>query len=170
MFKLLLPDHDFETFDLITPEFLKSIGKKYLLCDLDNTLVAYDVAEPDEKVANWVRRMTESGIKLVIISNNEKDRVESFCKDLGTPFLYKAGKPSKKTVRNALALVGGNREECAVAGDQLLTDVVTARISKVTPIWVKTIKRVDRPFFRFKDAVEKPFKKYYFKHKKTEKK
>lgn len=169
MRKMLMPDYDFETFDLITPDFLKSIGKKYVLCDIDNTVVAYDEPLPDKKVADWVKSLTDAGLSLIFISNNDRRRVETFCESLDVPYIYKSGKPSRKTVKRALSFLGGTHGECCVIGDQLLTDVLTARLSGVTPVWVRTIKKVETPFFRFKNAIEKPFINYYLKHKKTEK-
>ena len=36
--KWLMPDLVVDTFDLVTPEIVKSMGGKALLCDVDNTL------------------------------------------------------------------------------------------------------------------------------------
>lgn len=162
---LLLPDYDFDTYKGVTPEFLKSIGKTCVLCDIDNTLVPYDCPDPTEDVINWVKTLTDAGIKLILVSNNEKDRVEKFNLPLGVPYLYKSGKPSRRTVKRAVAMLNDEKNNAVMLGDQLLTDVITARVSGITAIWVPTIKKVDTPFFRFKSAIEKPFIKHYYKKK-----
>ena len=44
----LVPDYMFEKFDDIGVDFLKNIGVRSLVIDIDNTLAPYEVAEPDE--------------------------------------------------------------------------------------------------------------------------
>ena len=161
----LLPDYDFDTYQGVTPEFLKSIGKTCVLCDIDNTLVPYDQPHPTEEVKTWIKSLTDSGIKFILVSNNEKERVELFNKDIGVPFMYKSGKPSKTTVKKAMAVLNDSKNNAIMLGDQLLTDVITARVSGITAVWVPTIKKVETPFFRFKSAIEKPFIKHYYKKK-----
>lgn len=161
----LLPDYDFDTYKDITPEFLKSIEKNCVLCDIDNTLVPYDVPDPTDDVCSWVKNITDAGIKLILVSNNEKERVERFNENLNLPYLYKSGKPSRRTVKNALRILNGEKENAVMVGDQLLTDVITARVSGITSVWVPTIKKVETPFFRCKSAIEKPFIKHYYKKK-----
>lgn len=167
---LLLPDYDFDTYKGVTPDFLKSIGKTCVLCDIDNTLVPYDVPHPTDDVCAWVRCLQENGIKIILVSNNEKERVEKFNAPLGIPYLYKSGKPSRRTVKRAVKILEDNKNNAIMLGDQLLTDVITARVSGITAVWVPTIKKVETPFFKFKSAIEKPFIKHYYKKKnKTEK-
>ena len=162
---LLLPDYDFDTYKGVTPDFLKSIGKSCVLCDIDNTLVPYDVPLPTEEVTLWAKSLTDNGIKLILVSNNEKERVEKFNAHLSLPYLYKSGKPSRKTVKVAMKKLNDDKKNAIMLGDQLLTDVITARVSGITAVWVPTIKKVDTPFFRFKSAIEKPFIKYYYNKK-----
>ena len=167
---LLLPDYDFDTYKGVTPNFLKSIGKTCVLCDIDNTLVPYDVPLPTEDVISWAKSLTDNGIKLILVSNNEKERVEKFNEALSLPYLYKSGKPSRKTVKNAIRKINDSKENAIMLGDQLLTDVITARVSGITAVWVPTIKKVETPFFRFKSAIEKPFIKYYYNKKQRKEK
>ena len=162
---LLIPDYDFNTYKDVTPEFLKSIGKSCVLCDIDNTLVPYDVPNPTDDVITWAKNLLDNGIKIILVSNNEKERVELFNKPLGVPCMYKSGKPSKKTVRRAMSILEDEKQNAIMLGDQLLTDVITARLSGITAVWVPTIKKVETPFFRFKSAIEKPFIKHYYNQK-----
>lgn len=165
---LLLPDYDFDTYKGVTPEFLRSIGKTCVLCDIDNTLVPYDVPTPTEDVMAWAKNLLENNIKLILVSNNDKDRVELFNKSIGVPFMYKSGKPSRRTVKKAMQILCDDKKNAIMLGDQLLTDVITARVSGITAVWVPTIKKVETPFFRFKSAIEKPFIKYYYNKKKKQ--
>lgn len=162
---LLLPDYDFDTYSGVTPEFLKSINKTCVLCDIDNTLVPYDVPQPTDEVVAWAKSLLDNGIKLILVSNNEKERVELFNEKIGVPTMHKSGKPSRRTVKKAMAILNDDKKNAIMLGDQLLTDVITARVSGITAVWVPTIKKVETPFFRFKSAIEKPFIKHYYKKK-----
>ena len=160
---LLLPDYDFDTYKGVTPEFLKSIGKTCVLCDIDNTLVPYDVPSPTDDVITWAKQLTDSGIKLILVSNNNKERVELFNKALQLPAYYKAGKPFKKNLLNALNDMHSEVSHAAVMGDQIFTDVCAGKFNGMRAILVPPIKDKTSLFFRFKRALEKPVLKYYFK-------
>lgn len=163
--KYMFPDYDFQTFREITPVFLKNIGKKALICDIDNTLVPYGIEEPTDEICKWFESLRENGIKIVFVSNNEKSRVAKFCDKIKADYTYKSGKPLKKAAKNALLKLGTKESETAVLGDQLLTDVLTAHFSGMTALWVPSIEKVNTLFFRFKGMIEKPFIKSYFKRK-----
>ena len=78
---LLVPDYMFDTFEDVTPEFLKSIGVRALLIDIDNTLAPYEQAEPDERIINWFASLAENGLRKkvengLIIFDEEHDEKE----------------------------------------------------------------------------------------------
>ena len=52
----LVPDYMFEKFDDIGVDFLKNIGVRSLVIDIDNTLAPYEVAEPSAGSRRSVRR------------------------------------------------------------------------------------------------------------------
>ena len=51
---LLWPDEIFSSFAEVSAAFLRARGVRALLCDIDNTLVTYDDAEPTEAVRAWL--------------------------------------------------------------------------------------------------------------------
>ena len=81
----LVPEYRFETFDLVTAEFLLSIGVKGVLLDIDNTLEPYEHDLPGERVISWLKSFSEHNIRTAIISNNNRERVEKFNKNIGMP-------------------------------------------------------------------------------------
>lgn len=162
---LLFPDYDFPTYKEITSDFLKGLGIKCVLCDIDNTLVPYDEPSPTPEVIAWVNELRQNGIVIAFLSNNDEERVSLFNCDIKALAYHKSGKPMKKTALLAARTLGCTAKETAVIGDQLLTDVLTARAAKMTAIWVPTIKKVETAFFRMKGMIEKPFIKQYFKRK-----
>ena len=152
-----VPDLYFDTVYEVTPEILTARGVKALILDIDNTLVPYEIPEPTAEVRAWLTGMWDAGIKTAFVSNNHKERVELFNKELGCPAFYDSGKPLKKSCVRALSALGVAPSECAIIGDQVFTDVVAGRISSLnTAILVKPIKDRTDLFCKFKRLLEKP--------------
>ena len=157
--KYLLPDRLFSSFREVTPDVLAPLGIRALMCDVDNTLVTYDDPKPTPDVLAWFDLLGAAGIKIAFISNNEAARLDLFNSDLGFVAFSNAGKPSTKRYEEAAAALGVTREECAVLGDQLLTDAWAAHRFGVPALIVPPIKDKTSLFFRFKRAVEIPYMK-----------
>ena len=162
----LLPDYVFRKFDDVTPTFLRELGIKALLIDIDNTLAPYEVAEPDERIKNWFACLAENSISATLVSNNEKERVELFNKTLGLPYYYKSGKPFAKNLKKAMAQMGSDTSNTAMLGDQLLTDAAAGKHIGLTTIIVPPINDKNNAFFRAKRALEVPTIKKYVRIRK----
>ena len=165
---LLTPDYVFPTFREVSPEFLRTIGIRALVIDIDNTLAPYEVAEPDEAILAWFRSLEENGIKAALISNNHPPRVELFNRSLGLPAYPDSGKPGTRAILDAMRVMEVTPEETAGLGDQLLTDTMAVHRLDMISIIVPPIKDKTTPFFRAKRLLEKPFMRKY--RKKEEKK
>ena len=158
-----VPEYRFKTFDMASAEFLSSKGIKGIVLDIDNTLEPYEHELPGEHVIKWLNSLAEQGIKAAIVSNNGKERVERFNKELGLPAYYKAKKPFKKNVINAMADMGVKPQECALMGDQVFTDVWAAHNAKIRAILVPPINDKRDIFTKFKRLLEKPVIRKYEK-------
>lgn len=160
-----VPEYYFETFNEASAEFLSNIGVKGIVLDVDNTLEPYENPLPGEHVVAWLNSLKEKEISAAIVSNNGADRINLFNSTLGLPVYYKAKKPFKKNVLNAMADMGTNRENTVLMGDQVFTDVWAAHNTGIRAILVPPIKDKRDPFTRFKRLLEKPvMRKYYKKH------
>lgn len=157
--KYLLPDALLDSFAAVTPEFLAPMGVRALLCDIDNTLVTYDDAEPTADVLRWIASLAEAGIAVAFVSNNDEQRVSLFNSALHLVAFPNAGKPSTRAYVAAMEELGLERGECAVLGDQLFTDAWAAHRLGVPALIVPPIKDKRSLFFRFKRALEKPYMK-----------
>ena len=157
------PDYMFGHFYEITPAFLKSIGVRAVLSDIDNTLAPYEQDEPDERIRAWVRSLSESGIKIALVSNNHAPRVELFNRELGLLAYPDSGKPKKKTLLRAMRELGVSIEETAMLGDQLLTDAWAGKHIGLPALIVPPIKDKTNLFFRLKRWCERPFIRKYAK-------
>lgn len=164
--KYLIPDEMVKNFECVTPEHLQALGKKYIFCDIDNTLVTYDDPEPPENVKAWCRRMNDGGITVAFVSNNHAERVERFNRELCYVALSDAHKPGTRVLRQAMDKLGADIGESVLLGDQLLTDAAAAKSAGLYCIIVPPIKDKKTLFFRFKRWFEVPYvKKYRNLHK-----
>ncbi len=153
-----VPDYLFNCFCEITPQFLQTHGIRCILCDIDNTLVTYDDAEPTETVRKWLSALSDAGITVIFLSNNTNERVSVFVNTLNNPWYAPAGKPLTKTAKLALKTHRFTTSETAVLGDQIFTDVWTGNFLGVKlTLLVPPIKDKTSFFFKTKRLLEKPF-------------
>ena len=155
------PDYMFGTYLEVTPEFLKGLGIKAVLSDIDNTLAPYEQPDPDEAHKTWLGGLREAGIAVALVSNNHADRVERFNRELGLDAYPDSGKPGKKTLILAMKKLGVTKEETVMLGDQLLTDSYAGKHTGMISIIVPPIKDKTNLFFRFKRLCERPFIRKY---------
>ena len=161
----MMPDYMFRTFDEITPAFLQELGVKAILADIDNTLAPYEQPEPDEKLTAWIKSLSDAGITIAFISNNDRERIELFNKTLGVPAYWKSGKPFKKSLLRAMNDLGTDKTNTVMLGDQLLTDAWAGNAAGLKVIIVPPIKDKLNLFFRFKRWLEKgTVKRFKRKH------
>ena len=162
----LAPDYYFETYAGASVEFLKNAGIRALVLDIDNTLEPYENAEPSEAVRAWFSALSESGISAAFVSNNGKERVERFNKDLGNIAYYKAKKPFPFKIKRAMREMGVSKKETLFMGDQIFTDVLAARFAGIRVALVPPIKDKTDALTRFKRLLERPIMKCYFRRNK----
>ena len=157
----LVPDFMFDTFDKVTVDFLVQHNIRAVVLDIDNTLEPYEHAHPGEHVKKWLADLRAAGIGAAFVSNNNKERVELFNKELGLPAFYKAGKPFKKNVLRAMKIMGADNKSTLLMGDQVFTDVWAARNAGVISVLVPPINDKKDPFTKFKRILEKPIVNRY---------
>jgi len=126
---------------------LKALGIKLLILDLDNTLVECNKCYVAPKLVPWLNKIYNLGFKLIIVSNNTKERVATFAKKLGLPFVHTALKPLSFGFKKAMATAKVSKKETAVIGDQLLTDVFGGNMLGLYTILVKPLSLKGESFF-----------------------
>ncbi len=126
MRKLFTPDWYIQTYQNLDLSRLKQLGIRVLVCDIDNTLVAHDEAIPDDSVVAFVQKVKQSGLQMVLVSNNVKERVDTFAASLDVATYPFARKPLKKTYVKMIKDMNCTPKQVAVLGDQLLTDMLGA--------------------------------------------
>lgn len=158
-----VPEYYFETFDKASAEFLQSIGVKGIVLDVDNTLEPYENPIPGAHVVAWLESLKAAGISAAIVSNNGGERINLFNKELGLSAYYKAKKPFKKNVLNAMKDMGTDKDNTILMGDQVFTDVWAAHNTGIRAILVPPIKDKTDVLTKFKRLLEKPVLKKYRK-------
>ena len=128
---LITPEYVFKDVTHITPEFLAGKGIRALVLDIDNTLTADRSQELPDEVAGWLAQMKEAGIGLTIVSNGAEKRVRPFAEKLGLAYLYRSAKPLPFAL-----MVGVNRKQMAMVGDQLYADRMAAALYGILGLMV----------------------------------
>ena len=156
----LCPDWKCNVYTDVTPAFLRRIGVKLLLCDLDYTLAPRSASRPDETLRRWIGEMDASGIRVMILSNNRRPvRVETFCHDLGITYVGHAGKPLRRGFRRAMAEAGVTAAQTAILGDKLLTDALGGHLSGVQVLTVEPAGGARTVGQKILHAMQSPFKR-----------
>ena len=158
-----VPEYYFKTFNEASADFLTSMGVKGIVLDVDNTLEPYENPLPGDHVKEWLAELREQGISAAIVSNNGGERINLFNSELGLPVYYKAKKPFKKNVLNAMKDMGTDKSNTILMGDQVFTDVWAAHNTGIRAILVPPIKDKTDVFTKFKRLLEKPILKKYKK-------
>ncbi len=152
----LLPFAVTEKLTDLSVEYLQEQNVKLLMLDFDNTVVPYTTNDPTEEMAQWLKKMNASDIRLCVVSNSKKDRVKIFCEKWNIPCITHARKPFSKGICQCLAEFGVPAEHCALAGDQIFTDTLGANGCGVRPILVKAIHN-HNIWLKLRHIAEKPF-------------
>ena len=142
-------------------EELKERGIEALIIDLDNTLLPWHTEMLDKKTMEWLDNARKSGMRLCILTNNKKERIERICSEIGIRGIWSATKPFPAGFGKALSYLQVSRSRCAVIGDQLLTDILGGNAAGfftilVDPLsvsemaWTRFVRRIERILFRRK--------------------
>lgn len=106
-------------------EGLYSEGIRALIFDIDATLVPH--GEPcTPEIEELFRYISSLGFKTLMLSNNSKQRIEEFIKNIDTKYIELADKPSPVGYDRALEMLCEPKENALVIGDQLFTDILGA--------------------------------------------
>lgn len=155
LLKKFLPNEYVKSIFDIQPASLKEQGIKGIITDLDNTLVAWNVANATPDVIKWFEKMEENGLKITIISNNNEKRVKLFSEPLDIPFVYSARKPLRRAFNKSAQVMNLKHNEVAVIGDQLLTDVLGGNLAGFHTILVIPIVKTDAPITKMNRKMER---------------
>lgn len=136
-------------------------GYRGVIFDIDNTLVPHN-APADKRAEELFARLTELGFQSCVLSNNREPRVKEFARAVQTQYVFKAGKPSVKGYKAAMAKMGTNRRTTLFVGDQLFTDIYGANRTELYSVLVKPIHPKEEIQIVLKRYLERIVLYFYF--------
>lgn len=148
---------------------LKQRGIHCLLFDLDNTIALLDQQKKIEKRTQKLFEKLEKDFKLIIISNSPRKRVEYYAKILNCDYESFALKPLTIKYRKIKRKYGYQKEEMAMIGDQLITDMYAGNKMTSCTILVEPLGTKDLKITSFNRFLEKHIFNYFKRKKIMEK-
>lgn len=144
----------------ISPAMLKNNNIKSIFIDIDDTLTAHGSPNIEKKITDWMNLITSNGIKIILVSNNFRNRVKKFADKVSLPFVYFSCKPLPIGFFWALKKTGVRKNEAAVVGDQLFTDVLGANLFGIKSILVEPMSKSKTISLKIKRFIELPIRKH----------
>lgn len=164
MFQRFYPKEDYQsTYDIDFKKYYEQ-GFRGILFDVDNTLVEHDEPATPRAIALF-EKLREIGFETCLISNNKDYRVQPFADAVGSQFVYKAGKPSKKGYEEGMLRMNTQSDTTLFVGDQVFTDVWGANRAGIYSILVKQIAKHEEIQIVFKRKLEKIALHGYYRNK-----
>ncbi len=118
-------------------------GYRGIIFDVDNTLVAHG-ADSTPRVDAFLESVRESGFSIVLLSDNDTQRLERFTAENGLPYIPDANKPNPAGFEEAAKLLGLEKTQVVCVGDQVFTDILGANRAGIDSILVKYIGYYER--------------------------
>jgi len=141
-------------------EKLFSKGFRGIIFDIDMTLVPHgedSTAEVDALFKN-IQRL---GLKTLLLTNNDRARVERFIKNIDTLYICDANKPNPENYLKAVELLGVKKSETIFVGDQIFVDILGANKSGIASILVKYVTAYEEKNIGIRRNLEKIILKFY---------
>lgn len=160
MGRLFTPDLRVAAVSEISLRCLQGLGLRSLLLDVDSTLTRFRSLEVDRQVIEWLAVLRAAGVGLCLVSNGRKSRIGRLAEQLGLPFVARAMKPLPFACRKAIRRMGFDRSSTALVGDQLLTDVLGARLAGLKSILVEPIGPETDPWWL---RIRRPLERMLFR-------
>lgn len=139
MIQILQPELFVQSIYDIDLDRLVAHGVRGLILDLDNTLVGWNQPLASAELLQWLEDVKGRQLKTCIVSNNLGDRVDKFSRHIGVMAIAKAAKPRRRAFRQAMQRMGTSRQETAVVGDQVFTDILGGNRLRLFTILVKPL-------------------------------
>lgn len=158
----LKPDFYIQHYTDITKEWLEKENVGTILADLDGTLALQDKM-PGSEFEDWLRMLEEAECSLIIVSNNNKKRVEEVVKKYKIVGISNCKKPLTSVITKKLIHRGLNLEKAIFLGDQVFTDVWCGKKIGVRTVLVKTLSKKEPFVTRCKRGIERRLIQKWFK-------
>jgi len=150
----LTPDYYYGSIASVDLHALAERGVTSLLVDLDNTLLPRDTSEFPPAALEFVQHVRAHGMTACLVSNNWHERVHSAATEIGFELVPRAVKPLPFAFLAGLRRLGARREQTAVIGDQLFTDILGGNALGMVTVLVQPLSSTDLPHTLFLRRLE----------------
>lgn len=154
-YMLFIPDIKLERVTDIKIELLEKYNIKALILDVDNTLSTHHGQILTDGLEEWLGYMKQNGIKLTVLSNSKKKRVEPFAAKISLDFISLGLKPLPFGYLRAVNALGEKRKNTAIVGDQIFTDILGGKTVGVKTVLLTPIKPEEGWSFKLRRKLEK---------------
>ena len=165
MYKKFYPHTTAKNVFELDEKFYSSNNIKGVIFDIDNTLVNAGTKTPPKEILDYFEKLENMGIKIAIVSNNYKERVEGFCKELPYMYVSRAWKPFKKNLKKVKKEFGIPSDEMCLVGDQIFTDIYGGLRMGFYTVLVTAVGENETKFVAFKRIFEKAVMDEYAKNR-----
>ena len=163
MLKQFYHDYEVDSSYVIDYKALYEKGYRGVIFDIDNTLVPHG-APADERAVALFEKLRGIGFQTMLLSNNKEPRVKMLADEVGSGYIYKAGKPGPKGYLRAMEQMGTDVGNTIFVGDQLFTDVWGAKRLGILNYLVKPIHPKEEIQIVLKRYLEKIVLRSYHKN------
>lgn len=164
MFKLFYPYEYVDSVFSIDYKKIYNNGYKGIIFDIDNTLVHHG-DDSTEEIDELFKKIQNIGLKTLLLSNNNEERVKRFLANIDSLYICDAQKPKKTNYLKAVEMMDIKKEEAIFIGDQIFTDILGANRSGISNILVKFIREKNETKIGKRRQVENVILKFYKKNK-----
>lgn len=156
MFNKYFPDFYFNKVEDIPIKMLIDNNIKGIILDMDNTLVDFfNKCSPFS--IPWLMELKTFGITPIILSNSLfKKRVKKIANVFDVKYIFNAKKPNTDCFAQALNILNLEKENVAIIGDQLFTDIRGGKRFGIKTILIKPLSLIEIPPILIKRLFEIP--------------
>ncbi|MGQ5709629.1 YqeG family HAD IIIA-type phosphatase [Lactobacillus sp. PSON] len=141
---LFRPKYTIDSIYHLKIDELQKLGIKAVFSDLDNTLLAWNKFETAEEMNKLNQRLAKANIKLVVISNNNAERVGKVLNPYGIAFVAKSRKPLPFAINKEREKLNLKKNQIMMVGDQLITDIQAGNLAGVESVLVQPLVETDK--------------------------
>ena len=160
MFKMLYPHEYVESVFAIDYKKLYNKGYRGIIFDIDNTLVHHG-EDSTQEVDELFKTIHSIGLKTILLSDNSEERIKRFIKNIESPYIHEANKPSVANFLKAVGILNIKKGEAVVVGDQILRDIYGANKSGIDSILVAYMRHDNETKIGIRRNIEKIILKFY---------
>ena len=141
---LFRPKYTINTIYNWEPVKLNEMGIKAVFSDLDNTLLAWNKFETAKEMDNFNKKLAKANIKLIVISNNNAERVGKVLNPYHIDFVSESRKPLPFAITRKREEMKLAKDQVMMVGDQLITDMQAGNLAGVETVLVKPLVETDK--------------------------